>query len=713
VFKDQVTMAGICLAAAALPVYAETITTGKTASEGELEKITVTANRLSEPLSKVAPNIGVLSRDDLDRQGTDDLSNMFKTEPGVSVPDETQRRGASGVTIRGISGNRILMTVDGARLPDGYESAGRGFIAGRDWIEPDTLRQVEVIKGPASALFGSDAIGGAVRFQTFDPADFVDAGKPTYFGLKQSYNGADKGWGTTATLAAAGAEVSAMLMLTRRRSHEVENAGTVGGTGPSRTQSNPQTNTIQNVLAKMSLGQTGPHRLTLSAEQYERERDTNLLTDPAWLSAATRSYLSDDKVVRNRIGADYRYRGGGTLAGAQLKIYQQTLDSQDRDTKVTTGSSRYNDNDFNQRLLGLDGQMNWKTGVHDIVAGIEVTRAHTSRLAAATTATSSSTSTRYSKYFPDSTSNRIGIFAQDSIQIGRAVVTPALRYDHYRMKPNPDSIFLATSSTASPGSFSDGAWSPKLGLVLPLGGGVTGFASLNSGFRAPPFDSAFMARTMSYGSIGYKIIQNPNLKSETSRGVDLGLKYAGDKVEAQLATFYNRYHNFIDLQQLGQSGSYTIYQYQNRSQVEIYGAEAKAAWTLVPGLRLTSALAWAYGQDLTNHTPINAVDPLRATLGIEYQQAQWGSNLLWTVAKKKTRIDASAYQFATPGYGVVDIGGWYQAGRHTVLRLGLNNLFDKKYWQWAVVNETYNITSARDLYSAPRRNLTASIEIGF
>jgi hemoglobin/transferrin/lactoferrin receptor protein len=710
--KGHVAMAGICLTAVAMPVFADA------ASEQNavlpLDTVTVSVNRVPESLKNVAPNVAAISRDDLDKKGADDLAKMFKGEPGISVPGETQRRGSSGVNIRGIDGNRILMLVDGERLPEGYESSGRGYIASRDYIEPDTLKQIEVIKGPASALYGSDAIGGVVSYRTFNPNDFVDALKPTYFSLKESYDGATKGWGTTATVAAAGDQIAAMLMVTQRRAHEQENQGSVGGTGSKRTISDPQTTTTQNVLAKVTLGQTGPHKVILSAEQFERKRNTSLLADSSWTSA-TKSYDSHDEVGRTKVAAEYQYTGGGTLASADLKIYEQKLKDKDRDTKVTSSSSTYNNNYFDQTIDGIDGQMNWKFGRQDIVAGVELTRTRTARQTAATTATSSSSSTSYSEYFPDSTSERIGIFVQDSIALGGATLTPALRYDHYRLTPHTDSVFSATSSSSSLSTFNDGAWSPKLGLSLPLADGVTGFANLNTGFRAPPFDSAFMARTANYGSASYKIIQNPNLKSETSRGVETGAKYAGDSVQAQLTAYYNRYHNFIETANLGQSGGYTIYQYQNVTQVQIYGVEAKTGWNVLPGVRLTASLAWTQGKNLTSNKPLNSVDPLRAVFGAGYSRDQWGSDVTWTLVKRKTSIDSStsANLFQTPGYGVVDLGGWYKINRNATVRLGLNNVFDKKYWQWSVVNSSYAIGAARDLYSEPRRNLTASIEVAF
>ena len=91
--KDRITLAGICLTTAALPVFADSPTV--------LETTTVTANRISEQLADTAPNISAVGRKQLDRQHASDLDSLLAQEPGVSVSGDQGRRGNAGVTIRG------------------------------------------------------------------------------------------------------------------------------------------------------------------------------------------------------------------------------------------------------------------------------------------------------------------------------------------------------------------------------------------------------------------------------------------------------------------------------------------------------------------------------------------------------------------------------------------------------------------------------------
>lgn len=154
-------------------------------AQAEIEPVVVTADRNAQTLDKAAPNVSVIGRKTLNQASAQNLDDMVLYEPGVSVPSDNNRRGHAGINIRGIDGNRILMMVDGVRIPESYAGGGsNGAISGRDMVESDTLKQVDIVKGPYSALYGSDALGGVVNMVTLSPRDFVDADKRGHFGLK-------------------------------------------------------------------------------------------------------------------------------------------------------------------------------------------------------------------------------------------------------------------------------------------------------------------------------------------------------------------------------------------------------------------------------------------------------------------------------------------------------------------------------------------------
>ena len=83
-----------------------------------------------------------------------------------------RRGGFTNYVIRGIGGNRVVIMSDGVRVPDFPGSnAGAGNYT-RDFVDLEIVKQVEIVRGPASALYGSDALGGVVAYTTKDPTDF-------------------------------------------------------------------------------------------------------------------------------------------------------------------------------------------------------------------------------------------------------------------------------------------------------------------------------------------------------------------------------------------------------------------------------------------------------------------------------------------------------------------------------------------------------------
>ncbi|MEB3338309.1 MAG: TonB-dependent receptor plug domain-containing protein, partial [Leptolyngbyaceae bacterium] len=137
----------------------------------ELE-ITVIGTRTPR-LTRLTPgSISVTTAQDIDELLVQDLRDLFRYQPNISVGNN-RRYGLQDINIRGLGGNRVLILNDGIRLPTQFQFGPTTSI-GRDYVDLETLQQVEVIRGPASALYGSDALGGVVTFRTVDPSDFLD-----------------------------------------------------------------------------------------------------------------------------------------------------------------------------------------------------------------------------------------------------------------------------------------------------------------------------------------------------------------------------------------------------------------------------------------------------------------------------------------------------------------------------------------------------------
>ena len=707
-------------------------------AQAEIEPVVVTADRNAQTLDKAAPNVSVIGRNTLNQASAQNLDDIVMYEPGVSVPSDNNRRGHAGINIRGIDGNRILMMVDGVRIPESYAGGGsNGAISGRDMVESDTLKQVDIVKGPYSALYGSDALGGVVNMVTLSPSDFVDEGKRGYFGLKYGYRSRDRSHGVTATAAGFHENAEGLLMLTRRQGHETENIGSDTSYSTARTATNPQKNNAYNILAKGNIGNER-HRLETLYEQYYHANDTVLANglgsqSRGPVTITTSESNAHDRIRRQRIEAGYRYTGEGRLKEANLTAYQQKLRTEDDavDVSITRmgarqlgNSTRYSDYGFNQTIRGLNGRSVWEFDgavKQTVVAGAEYKHTETARPRDSLTVDNLTGavskvyagSTYPNKTFPDSKRKTFSVYAQDSLTFGNGIVlTPALRYEKDKLNTSTDQAYLNANPSGTATRFSDSAFTPSLRLSVPMGEQFTGFATYSQGFRTPPFDSATMA--FANTTYGYAVIPNANLKSERSNSFELGMKFKNDRARAQVTAFYNRYRNFIDRTEIGTStvGRRPIiqYQYQNLDHVKTYGAEASAAYKFLPGWQVSGSIAWMRGEQ-QDGKPLDSAYPLNGVLGLDYTQEKWGVGTKLRWSKKHSRVSSDTV-FQAPGYGVWDVGAWYKPFKNLEIGANIYNVGNKKYWQHADV-AGMSRTSVMDLYTETGRNFAATVQLKF
>ena len=707
-------------------------------AQAEIEPVVVTADRNAQTLDKAAPNVSVIGRKTLNQASAQNLDDIVMYESGVSVPSDNNRRGHAGINIRGIDGNRILMMVDGVRIPESYAGGGsNGAISGRDMVESDTLKQVDIVKGPYSALYGSDALGGVVNMVTLSPSDFVDEGKRGHFGLKHGYRSRDRSHGVTATVAGFHENAEGLLMLTRRQGHETENMGSDTSYSTARTATNPQKNNAYNILAKGNIGNEH-HRLETLYEQYYHANDTVLANglgsqSRGPVTIATSESNARDRIRRQRIEAGYRYTGEGRLKEANLTAYQQKLRTEDDAVDVSMtrmgarllgNSTRYSDYGFNQTIRGLNGRGVWEFDgavKQTVVAGAEYKHTETARprdsltvdnLTGAVSKTYAG-STYPNKTFPDSKRKTFSVYAQDSLTFGNGIVlTPALRYEKDKLNTSTDQAYLNANPDGTATRFNDSALTPSLRLSVPMGDQFTGFATYSQGFRTPPFDSATMA--FANTTYGYAVIPNANLKSERSNSFELGMKFKNERARAQVTAFYNRYRNFIDRTEVGTAsiGGRPIiqYQYQNLDRVKTYGAEASAAYKFLPGWQVSGSIAWMRGEQ-QDGKPLDSAYPLNGVLGLDYTQEKWGVGTKLRWSKKHSRVSSDTV-FQAPGYGVWDIGAWYKPFKNLEIGANIYNVGNKKYWQHADV-AGMSRTSVMDLYTETGRNFAATVQLKF
>jgi hemoglobin/transferrin/lactoferrin receptor protein len=669
----------------------------------QFDTVTVTATRNEQTLAEVPSTVSVITERDIDQQNVMDIQQLVRYEPGVSVGGTGSRFGLSGFTIRGLGGNRVLTQVDGVSMPNAF-AFGQFLSAQRNYVDLDAMKSVEIIRGPASSLYGSDAIGGAVSFLTKDAADYLEAGDDLFARLKTGYDGSADTWLKSATLAGRQGEFDGLLNIGQRTGQALNSDGNVGGIGVNRTEANPLDYTTNNLLAKVGWDYAEGQRLQFTYDHYQDQTKTDVLSEYS-KTAAIRSSDAKDNVDRDRFTLDHRLQIDSLLAD-QLKWQVTHQDSETRQQtyqdRVVANKARYRtrDSHYNEKLwagnLQLDKHLVSADLAQQLTYGIDIKRLENSDLregGETVLRTGVTTLVKPTSDFPDPTTWNYAAFAQDSIELGRWTLLPGLRYDHYEMTPHVTQDYLNSAATnPNPPTYKDSAWSPKFGATYQLNEAISLYGQYAAGFRAPQAVEIF-GEFINPGM--YRTLANPDLKSETSNSFEVGVRGQSDYGSLGVALFYNRYKDFIEQQTRTSSVPAAFpfgdFQYVNLNKVTIRGAETRGElllnqFGLPNGSHLSGSVAYAHGENEETGQPINSIDPLKGVFGIGYSQpnGQFGSELTWTLVANKDRIDRSATpdKFATPGYGILDLSGWWQMTEQVKVNAGLYNLTDKHYWQW-------------------------------
>ncbi len=342
-----------------------------------LAPVVVSGSRSEQSTDDVAGTIDVVTQGQLEFSQVGDIRDVVRDIPNVSVQrsparfslagNSTGRAGNAGFNIRGLDGNRVLILVDGVRMPKSYAFGSNSF--GRDAVDVTQLKRVEIVKGPASALYGSDGLAGMVNFITREPSDYL--GRSLGFGGQASVStsGDDNGRAISAT-AAGRLNDSAQWLVSARvgRANALSNQGSNDSANADRTTPNPQNDKSNSVLAKLILKPGSAQRHAWTVEHVDKRSDYELLSARARLplsgsasqvaSAALRvdSFTTQE---RDRLGWDARYQVGGALAdNIQTIVSVQRASSREWASEDrNTSADRVRDVTYDEKTLqlGLQG----------------------------------------------------------------------------------------------------------------------------------------------------------------------------------------------------------------------------------------------------------------------------------------------------------------------------------------------------------------------
>jgi len=662
----------------------------------DLETIVVVGNKTGQKLTDVAGSISVLTTEDIERNISTNMGDLFKYDPSVVVTGKQGK--AQNIVVRGMGSDRILMIKDGMRMNEGYGANGENDIVGRGFIDTSTLKQVEVAKGAASSLYGSDALGGIVVFSTKNASDYLDEGKNFAGDVSTTYAEKGQQTGLVTTFALRTGSFEHLLNLSYR-----------DGQSPQNYDENLKVLTLnsKSLLYKLDYHLTNSAKLSLSADlwrqnshgdsadgllshfrglaKYGYKTVAESISGEQETSAYKLAYSNDNGAWYDSLNAFVYYNNSEQFSEefGQLDINAPmfgVIELRDMWQRAL----------YKQTTKGFISHANKKITLtnidHNLGFGFDVENT-TSLRTSKEFRTADGVVTRDTSIakFPENDTLRSGVYINDQISLlaGDFTLTPSARWDYYDMDPN--------GALKTDGSKFNAISADKISLNLAALYALTPmlnvYAQYGQGFKVPPYDLAYIEHLNAFPGYTYHLIPSDELKPEQSDSYEIGLRGQLGELAFSSAIFYNKFDNFITTKLVNSemirdddgnvSGIKETFQYQNIEKVTIKGVEIGLTYYIGDIYSLYANAAYQDGKDDISGDYINSINPLSGSAGFAIDKNNYALDITLNWAGKMNKVNGD--ELKTAGFVSIDVLAQYQASENIKLNMVINNLLDKKY----------------------------------
>lgn len=700
--KTQFTLSPLALALASLTVFTSPFSYAED-DGNDIEHVVISGARIEQNLADVAGSVTVVTEEQIERQLITNLNTMFRYDPSISV--EGNGAQAQGITVRGVGGNRLVYIKDGRRTNDGYAGGG-SLLVGRGYFDSYSIKQVEVAKGAASSLYGSDGLGGIVVISTKDPLDYLNDDKQ-HLAFSTAYQGQSDQTELNVTGATYIGDWATSAVLGYQKGHEVQNfAETLPGYDSDS----------HSALLKTykQLDQESSLKFTFDYYQQELEQV---------ISAGRSSTENQD--TSWAISADYHSTAQTTWYDSwQSQLYFSRYEQNSDQIRAVRRSTSldFNDYRFEQDIIGLRNVFSKKLDngdyQHQLVYGLDYDYYDTLRPRYKTRIAadgSAEFTNQPQKAFPGANTTLAGVFVQDTIEVkdtGLSLIAGA-RFDYYSLEAKNNDFF----NTADLEDYNETAVSPKLAAIYDITENLSVYGQYVSGFKIPPHDQAYQSHGV---EPFYQILPNNDLEAEESDSFELGFRANYDDFRLTANAFYSEFDNFIETALVRTEATFipgvtkSIFQYQNVDKTEIKGLELDGEYWFNDNLSVAASAAYADGENKDTNQTLTSISPLNGNIRVNYDISDWQFTAAWRLAKRMTDLptDRQGNDLATTaGYGLVDLFVRYQLDNWQ-LDLAVTNAFDKDYTPYtSVAGQAADADLSQ--FSQPGRNVSVQVSYTF
>jgi len=476
----------------------------------EMEEIKITATRNAQQSEMPSRNITLIDKAELDEIQATSVPQTVAHLPNVTLSGGP-REDVQNVNIRGLGDTQVLQLVDGVR---------QNFMSGHRptyFLDPELIKNVEVLKGPSSALWGSGAIGGVISQNTIHAADLLGARDFGGF-IKQGYHSNSDKWLTTTALAGRMDSFDWLVSGFYRDGNDIElgNGKNLDGSA-SRDKGG---------MAKIDwfIDDAQTATFNLRSSEVNGAVPSNGAAD-----IGSSNFMIQRENQTDHASVDYRLAPGNNWLNAQLMLYWNNTEMQEyRLSDRRTDSTEI-------ETLGLNLNNRTELGNISFIYGVD---GYQDKLSTQRSGINRATPM-------NATTDVWGAFTEVHIPFAEVWrVELGGRYDYF-----------STEASNSNEDRSDNAFSPSVALVWQTTDRLNLTLRYDEAFRAPSVEELYTSGThfCYFGNICNTYIPDPNLKPEESHNWEFSANYnmqtvfkENDRVNLQASVFHNNVDNFIE-----------------------------------------------------------------------------------------------------------------------------------------------------------------------
>lgn len=584
-----------------------------------LDELVVTATRTEKNAKDVPSAVQVITRQTIEEQGAQTLADVLRYATGIQLTRSSSSPGRAAVSIRGFDSRFSMILIDGKRLSSEIDQNYE-----LDRIPLENIERIEIVRGPVSSLYGTEALGGVINIITKKSKTqslILDVSGGLY---TNGQNGKDR-----YSFAYDSGEVGKFSI--RVSGSQVENDALFKSSGL----------TFEPYGTRKNINTTIDYRLsgseTLSFSKGYTEEATYEYVKPAAVVIKARDYVERDE---NALSYTKKEEDSELFLRFYRSVMDKSLDQYNASTLALTNWVRA------KRTVNVyEGRFTQTLNPqHRLTFGAEY-RPETFR------GTAVDTKEGYFTVVHPSGQTKTGSTAHLNY-------SAAYLQDEWNVN---DKLLAILSMRYDDSNKFESNLSPKLGLTYKLTDTSRLKMNVAQGFRSPTPNQLYQQATTQQG--------NPNLKSETSHSYDISIEKDWDKKSGKLTFFNNDVTDMIDLVTI----SGTNKQYQNISKASIKGVEAEYTHVLSDRLSWTNSYTYLDAvNSVTNERLQNRARHV-LTSGLSYHNPQGFTASL--------QAQTFGSYLASPGgdksYSIWNVAMSQKLSDHHKLRIGIDNIFNK------------------------------------